>query len=155
QQLYGAVVPYPFVKTKAITHRLVGTLAPRPAGWSSAFADSIQSAVLPGYTMFCAEDARWAAERLLALGTVRLKEPLGDGGHGQTTVASMSELEAYLESSPAEKLASHGLVLETYLLHVITRSVGFTSIGNRSIAYHGTQRTVTNNHGVPVYGGSH
>lgn len=155
RQLYGAVVPYPFVKTKAITHSLVRPHAGHPRGWSFAFADSIQSAVLPGYTAFCAEDARRAAERLLALGRVRLKEPLGDGGHGQTPVGSMSELEAHLENCPAEKLASHGLVLETHLRRVMTRSVGTTTIGNRSIAYHGTQRTVTNNHGLPVYGGSH
>ena len=78
QQLYGAVVPYAFVKTKAITHHLVGPYSARPRGWPSAFADSIQSAVLPGYTAFCAEDARCAADRLLALGPVRLKEPLGE-----------------------------------------------------------------------------
>ncbi|WP_167561212.1 DUF3182 family protein, partial [Bradyrhizobium sp. AS23.2] len=155
QQLYGAVVPYPFVKTKAITHGLVGAHAPHPRGWSSAFADSIQSAVLPGYTAFCVGDARRAAVRLLPLGAVRLKEPLGDGGHGQITVESMGELEAYLANFPAEKLTSHGLVLETHLHRIITRSVGSTTIGNRSIAYHGTQRTVTNNHGLPVYGGSH
>ncbi|OKO66987.1 hypothetical protein AC629_43220, partial [Bradyrhizobium sp. NAS80.1] len=155
QQLYGAVVPYPFVKTKAITHGLVGAHAPHPRGWSSAFTDSIQSAVLPGYTTFCAEDATWAADRLFTLGRVRLKEPLGDGGHGQTTVASMAELEAYLENFPAEKLAAHGLVIETNLRRVVTRSVGCTAIGDRSIAYHGTQRTIANNHGLPVYGGSH
>jgi len=155
QQLYGAIVPYPFVKTKAITHGLVYPHAARPLGWSSAFADGVRSAVLPGYTAFCADDARLAAKRLFALGTVRLKEPLGDGGHGQTTVGSTAELEAYLENSPAERLASHGLVLETNLRRVVTRSVGSTTIGDRSIAYHGTQRSVTNNHGLPVYGGSH
>jgi hypothetical protein len=111
--------------------------------------------VLPGYTAFCAEDVRWAAERLFTLGRVRLKEPLGDSGHGQTTIANMGELGAYLEKLPAAKLASFGLVLETDLRRVITRSVGSTIIGSRTIAYHGTQRTVTNNHGRPVYGGSH
>ncbi|WP_181769417.1 DUF3182 family protein [Bradyrhizobium sp. UNPA324] len=154
-QLYGAVVPYPFVKTKAITHRLVATHAACPSGWSSAFADGVHSAVLPGFTAFSADDARLAAERILTLGTVHLKEPLGDGGHGQAVVRSLGELEAYLENFPAEKLASHGLVLETNLRRVMTRSVGSTTIGNRSIAYHGTQRTVTNNHGLSVYGGSH
>ncbi|RXH23062.1 hypothetical protein XH99_16860 [Bradyrhizobium nanningense] len=154
-QLYGAVVPYPFVKTKAITHRLVATHAACPSGWSSAFADGVHSAVLPGFTAFSADDARLAAERILTLGTVHLKEPLGDGGHGQAVVRSLGELEAYLENFPAEKLASHGLVLETNLRRVLTRSVGSTTIGNRSIAYHGTQRTVTNNHGLSVYGGSH
>ena len=155
QQLYGAVVPYPFVRTKAITHGLVSRHAACPSGWSSAFADSVRSSVLPGFTAFSADDARLAGERLLSLGTVRLKEPLGDGGHGQTTVAGISDLRAYLENFPAEKLASHGLVLEANLRRVITRSVGSTTIGNGSIAYHGTQRTVINNHGLPVYGGSH
>src|SRR5207248_1823749 len=32
-QLYGAVAPYPFVKTKAITHGLVGEHGARPYGW--------------------------------------------------------------------------------------------------------------------------
>lgn len=155
RQLYGAVVPYPFVKTKAITHCLVNRHAARPQGWSFAFANVVQDAVLPGYTAFRANDAKLAAKRLLALGPVRLKEPLGDGGHGQTVIKSISELEAYLENSPAENLPSHGLVLEANLRRVITRSVGCTLIGNRSIAYHGTQRSVTNNHGLLVYGGSH
>lgn len=155
RQLYGAVVPYPFVKTKAITHCLVNRHAARPRGWSFAFANVVQDAVLPGYTAFSANDAKLAAKRLLALGPVRLKEPLGDGGHGQTVIRSISELEACLENSPAENLPSHGLVLEANLRRVITRSVGCTLIGNRSIAYHGTQRSVTNNHGLLVYGGSH
>lgn len=154
RQLYGAVVPYPFVKTKAITHCLVSRHAARPRGWSFAFANSVQDAVLPGYTAFSADDAKLAAKRLLAVGPVRLKEPLGDGGHGQTVIGSISELEAYLENSPAGNLPSHGLALETNLRRVITRSVGCTLIGNRSIAYHGTQRSVTNNHGLLVYGGS-
>lgn len=154
-QLYGAVVPYPFVKTKAITHCLINRHAARPQGWSLAFANIVQEAVLPGYTAFSADDAKLAAKRLLALGPVRLKEPLGDGGHGQTVIRSISELEAYLENSPAESLPTHGLVLEANLRRVITRSVGCTLIGNRSIAYHGTQRSVTNNHGLLVYGGSH
>jgi hypothetical protein len=50
---------------------------------------------------------------------------------------------------------SHGLVLESDLRHVTTRSVGYTTIGNQTIAYHGTQRVVTNNQGLLVYGGSH
>lgn len=154
-QFYGAVVPYPFIKTKAITHCLASKHAARPRGWSSAFAYSVQNAVMPGYTAFSADDATLAAKRLLTLGPVRVKEPLGDGGHGQTVVRSIAELSAYLENVPAERLASHGLVLETNLHRVITRSVGCTLIGNRSIAYHGTERSVTNNQGLLVYGGSH
>src|SRR5258706_6934215 len=80
RQLYGAVTPYPFTKTKAITHRLVSARAERPSGWSSAFAESVRIAVLPGYTAFSPNDARTAGRRLLLLGPIRVKEPLGDGG---------------------------------------------------------------------------
>jgi len=155
RQLYGAVVPYPFAKTKAITHRLINALAARPCGWSAAFAENVSNAVLPGYTTFNADDARSAAVRLLSLGPVRIKEPLGDGGHGQNVVSTIAELNAFLENLPTEKIACHGLVLETDLRGVTTRSVGYTMVGDRTIAYHGTQRSVTNNYGVSVYGGSH
>jgi hypothetical protein len=153
--LYGAVAPCPFVKTKAITHRLVSAHAARPYGWSSAFAECVQSAVLPGYTAFSRGDARIAAKRLLPMGAIRVKEPLGDGGHGQTLVKEIIELDDLLERFSPEKLASHGLVLENNLCAITTRSVGQTTIGDRMIAYHGTQRSVTNNHGLSVYGGSH
>jgi len=154
-QLYGAVAPYPFVKTKAITHGLVSAHAARPYGWSPAFSDNMRNAVLPGYTVFCADDARMAAMRLFPLGPIRVKEPLGDGGHGQRVVAGISELDAFLETLSPEHVASHGLVLETHLRRAITRSVGQTTIGNRLISYYGTQRAVTNNYGLSVYGGSH
>ena len=154
-QLYGAVAPYPFVKTKAITHGLVSMRAARPYGWSLAFADTMKNAVLPGYTVFSLDDATRAAMRLLPLGSIRVKEPLGDGGHGQRVVAGISELDAFLETLSPEHVASHGLVLETHLRRAITRSVGQTTIGNRLITYYGTQRAVTNNYGLSVYGGSH
>ncbi|ODM71877.1 DUF3182 family protein [Bradyrhizobium elkanii] len=154
-QLYGAVVPYPFAKTKVITHRLINTDAARPSGWSATFAENVCNAVLPGYTVFEVEGARTAAMRLLSRGPVRIKEPLGDGGHGQTVVRTIAELNALLERLATEKIASHGLVLEANLRRVTTRSVGCTMVGDRAIAYHGTQRSVTNNHGLSVYGGSH
>jgi hypothetical protein len=154
-QLYGAVAPYPFVKTKAITHELVSTHAARPYGWSSAFSESVRNAVLPGYTVFSPDDAKMAAIQLLPMGSIRVKEPLGDGGYGQAVVAGIPELDALLENFSAEHIASHGLVLETHLHQAATRSVGQTTIGDRMITYHGTQRSVTNNRGLSVYGGSH
>lgn len=155
RQLYGAVAPYLFVKTKAVTHGLVSAHAARPHGWSSAFADSMQNAVLPGYTAFSADDARTAAMRLLPLGPIRVKEPLGDGGHGQTVVKAVADLDAFLGKPSLEAIERHGLVLETNLRRATTRSVGQTMIGDRMITYHGTQRAVTNNQGLSVYGGSH
>src|SRR6516165_3639394 len=154
-QLYGAVAPYPFVKTKAITHGLVSAHAARPYGWSSAFAKGVRNAVLPGYTVFSPDDAKMAAMQLLPLGSIRVKEPLGDGGYGQTVVAGIAQLDAFLEKLSLEKIGCHGLVLETNLRRATTRSVGQTMIGDRMIAYHGIQRVVTNNRGLSVYGGSH
>jgi hypothetical protein len=154
-QLYGAVAPYPFVKTKVITHGLVSAYAARPYGWLSAFAEGVRKVVLPGYTVFSPGDARKAAMRLLPLGSIRVKEPLGDGGYGQTVVARIAEMDAFLEKLSLEKIGCHGLVLETNLRQPLTRSVGRTMIGDRMIAYHGIQRVVTNNRGLSVYGGSH
>jgi hypothetical protein len=54
--LFGAVVPYPFAKTKAITHQLIDPSADRPEGWSSAYAEMVQDVVLPGYTAFSVGD---------------------------------------------------------------------------------------------------
>ena len=155
RQLYGAVVPFPFTKTKVITHRLINTHAARPYGWSAAFAENVSNAVLPGYAVFDADGARTAAMRLLSQGSVRVKQPLGDGGRGQTVVSTVTELNAFLETLLPETIALNGLVLETNLRRVTTRSVGHTMVGDRAIAYHGTQWPVTNNHGLSVYGGSH
>jgi hypothetical protein len=84
-----------------------------------------------------------------------VKDPLGDGGHGQTLVREIAELDCFLEKFSSEKLNSHGLVLENDLCPIMTRSVGQTVIGANTITYHGMQRSVTNNHGLSVYGGSH
>lgn len=154
RSVFGGVVPYPFVKTKAITHPLVSDIAERPTGWSSGFAIATRDSVLPGYTAFSAPDARAAAGRLLTHGAIRLKEPLADSGCGQTVVTTVRELDACLERYPADAMAAHGVVLETNLLRAVTRSVGQITIDDESIAYHGTQRTVMNNAGRPVYGGS-
>src|SRR5438105_194171 len=78
-QLFGGVVPRPFVKTKAITHPLIDRRAARPEGWSASFAGRVRNVVLPGYTVFSPHDADAAAARLLARGSIRLKEPLGAG----------------------------------------------------------------------------
>src|ERR671912_282528 len=44
--LFGGVVPYPFVATKAITHPLVGTGSAAPDGWSHEFGERVRDAVL-------------------------------------------------------------------------------------------------------------
>ncbi len=112
--------------------------------------------MLPGFATFSAHDARLAAAGLMTHGAIRAKEdPLGDGGHGQTVITNPNSMNEALEKYPEEKLATHGLVLEMNLRRAVTLSVGQITVGDLVIAYHGTQRTVTNNRGRLVYGGSH
>src|SRR5205814_6347556 len=88
-------------------------------------------------------------------GAIRVKQPLGDGGHGQNVATSLDELEQFLKKFSDDDMAACGLVLEPNLQNVVTRSVGRTNLGdNKAIAYHGTQRRVINNAGQRVYGGS-
>jgi len=152
--LYGGVVPHLFVKTKAITHGLVDRDAERPPGWSTAFAERVREIVLPGYTVFSNRDAQVAARRMLTRGPIRLKKPLSASGKDQTVVTSLDKLDAVLEKVSAEEMAEYGLVLEENLRQVRTLSVGEVAVGGLKISYHGTQRTVADNEGRPVYGGS-
>jgi Protein of unknown function (DUF3182) len=152
--LYGGVVPYLFVKTKAITHGLVDHHAERPPGWSTAFAERVREIVLPGYTVFSNRDARAAAGRMLARGPIRVKKPLSASGKDQTVVTTLNELDAELEKVSTDEMATYGLVLEENLRQVKTLSVGEVAVGSLRISYHGTQRTVRDNEGRPVYGGS-
>jgi hypothetical protein len=154
--LFGGVVPYAFMKTKAITHELVDLEAECPPGWSPAFAASIREVVLPGYTVFSARAARVAATRLWERGAVRVKHPLASGGRGQSLAASLNELEAILEGVSARDLAQDGLVLETNLGEVRTLSVGQVTLDglDLTLSYHGAQRVTIDNEGRSAYGGS-
>jgi hypothetical protein len=152
--LYGGVVPYLFAKTKAITHGLVDLHAERPLGWCPAFTERVREIALPGYTVFGDRDARVAAGRMLTRGPIRLKKPASASGRDQTVVATWNELDAVLEKVTEDEMATYGLVLEENLRQVRTLSIGEIAIGSVRISYHGTQRTVRDNEGRPVYGGS-
>jgi hypothetical protein len=152
--LFGGVVPHAFVGTKAIGHELIDDDADRPAGWSTAFAKAAAEVALPGYTVFSARDARRAAKRLLAHGSVRLKRSVSCGGGGQEVAVSAPQVDAFLEKLPADELTTYGLVLETNLRDVTTYSIGQIVIGSSRLTYYGTQRLATDNDGNAVYGGS-
>jgi Protein of unknown function (DUF3182) len=154
KDLYGGVVPHLFVKTKAITHGLVDRDAERPPGWSTAFGERVREIVLPGYTVFSNCDAQEAARHMLTRGPIRVKNPLSASGKDQTVVTTLNELDVVLEKVSADEMAEYGLVLEENLRQVRTLSVGEVAIGSLRISYHGTQRTVADNEGRPVYGGS-
>ena len=154
KDLFGGIVPHPFVKTKVISHGVLAPAAARPRGWSHAFADRIRDVVLPGYSTFARADARAAASRLLELGAIRAKPPRAAGGNGQSTLASMAEVEALLETLTDAHLDRHGLVLELCLQPVTTLSVGHVALDDTTIAYYGHQRLTRDNSGHMVYGGS-
>lgn len=151
--LFGGVVPFPFVATKLVTHGLVSPQADAPPGWSHALAMQLGNAVLTGYSVFSKQDARQTGVRLLLQGPVRLKEASGVGGSGQSVATTSRELAEQLDVLGPERLAQ-GLVIERNLSRVATCSVGQIRVGPWTASYAGKQRSTRNHHGDEVYGGS-
>jgi hypothetical protein len=154
RNLFGGVVPYPFVATKAITHALVQPDAYAPEGWSVDFTRRVQRSVLAGFSAFTLSDARDAGIRLLADGPLRLKPVRATAGRGQLLVRSASELDAALDAMDTSELATWGLTLEEHLEEVTTFSVGQVRVAGLVASYYGTQRLTPDNNGEMVYGGS-
>lgn len=152
--LFGGVVPLPFVATKTITHALIGADAAAPDGWTPAFAEQVAPVVLEGWSAFSAADARQACGRLLPQGSVRLKDAGGVGGSGQAVVSDLQQFDALLDSPEWAEACRAGLVLERNLNQVKTVSVGQVHVGQWLISYHGVQRLTRNRAGHEVYGGS-
>jgi hypothetical protein len=152
--LFGGVVPYAFIATKAITHPLVDAQARAPGGWSHDFGRQVADSILLGYAAFSVEDARRAGERMLKSGPARVKQSRGIGGRGQIVVTRADELEAAVcEMDPAE-LDQYGIIIEQHLEEVTTYSVGQVRVADMLASYSGTQRMTRGNDGEPVYGGS-
>ncbi|HZP67946.1 MAG TPA: DUF3182 family protein [Rudaea sp.] len=150
--LYGGAVPRRFLATKAITHRAFGTRL--PAGWPHALAARLEDAVLPGYTVFAAEDADRAARILLRDGPVRLKPAHEIGGAGQRVVEDTAALAPAIAVLDAQALTRHGAVVERNLEAASTLSIGEALAAGIRIAYFGVQQSTIDKHGNTVYGGS-
>jgi hypothetical protein len=154
RDLFGGVVPFPFVATKTITHRLVHENADAPPGWSHEFPNMVYDSVLAGYTAYCGDEARRAGALLLERGAVRVKVACETGGRGQFVVADAAALAGILGQFAPAELASHGVVLEQNLTDVRTHSVGQVRVGELIASYFGTQKLTRDHHGMEVYGGS-
>jgi hypothetical protein len=152
EDLFGGVVPFPFVATKAIAHPLPGRAAFRPAGWSDAFPERVRELVLPGFAAFTRADAREAARLLLANGPVRLKRGRGIGGRGQAVIEALDD--AVFDALDETELRTYGLVVEPNLADLTTFSVGQVCVGGLRASYCGTQKETRDNQGETVYGGS-
>ncbi|MBL8286930.1 MAG: DUF3182 family protein [Rubrivivax sp.] len=153
EDLFGGVVPHPFVATKLVTHPLVSRRAAAPAHWVHELGHELGASVLPGYSVFGRDDAIEAACRLLPAGPVRLKDAGGVGGAGQWVAATLHELTARLDTLGPDRLAG-GFVVERNLARVQTCSVGQVRAGRWLATYAGHQRLVRNHRGHEVYGGS-
>jgi len=151
--LFGGLVPYPFMATKAISHPLPAN-ASFPPGWTDAFARDARDALLRGYTVFSKADARLAAQLLLRDGPLRVKPVLACAGRGQAVIDHMHALEPLLAHMDDQALALVGLVLEEHLDQVRTFSVGQARVGQLTCSYYGTQRLTHDHQGTEVYGGS-
>jgi hypothetical protein len=154
QDLFGGVVPFPFVATKTITHPLPAPNSRAPDGWCAGFAQAVHDVVLPGFSAFAPDDVRNASMQLLKAGAVRLKKASGIGGLGQSVIANENELEAYIQSLDLQELSRDGLVAEQNLGNVVTHSVGQVRVGKLLATYYGTQQLTVSNSGAEVYGGS-
>ncbi|MCC8394691.1 DUF3182 family protein [Paraburkholderia sp. MMS20-SJTR3] len=154
RDLFGGVVPFPFVATKVIAHRLPDDAQVSPRGWSRAFGERTATLVLPGFSAFSRDDARKAARMLWQDGRVRIKRPYGIGGAGQALVANMDELEKELAALGDAALRAEGIVVERHLDSIETLSVGQVTLDDMVASYYGVQRLTVNNHGHHVYGGT-
>ncbi len=154
QDLFGGVVPQPFIANKTVTHGLVNPEAVAPQGWSHSLAKQLKAAVLPGYAAFTVADARQAVARMLDLGPARVKPAWGIGGNGQATITDIAEFDAFLATIDVADLSRYGTVVEQHLEEVVTYSVGQADLSGLRISYFGTQHLTPNNSGDEVYGGS-
>lgn len=152
--LFGGVVPYPFVATKTITHPLIVPNARAPAGWPHALGYRIRDAVLLGSTAFALDDARHAGRSLLKHGPLRIKPAREIGGRGQVVVSTIADLDAVLDAMDPKELREGGVVLEEDLSEVTTYSVGQVRVAGFLVTYYGMQRLTEDNAGATVYGGS-
>ncbi|MBT2326658.1 DUF3182 family protein [Variovorax paradoxus] len=152
--LFGGVVPYPFVLTKAISHPLVDAQAAAPEGWKPGFAQRVARSVLEGFSVFDRGDADRAGRRLLERGAVRVKPVRATGGRGQQVARDRHALTRCLDDMDAAEIATHGLVLEENLEQPVTFSIGQVHVGRMIASYYGWQRLTADNHGNQVYGGS-
>ena len=152
--LFGGVVPHPFVATKTITHPLVDAGSRAPIGWCAEFPRRVADVVLDGCSAFAAEDALTAGRKLLEHGKVRVKPGAGIAGLGQSVVDNVKDLARALDAIEPDAMARTGVVVEQDLDDVTTYSIGQVHVADLIGTYYGTQSMTTNNHGAEVYGGS-
>jgi Protein of unknown function (DUF3182) len=152
--LFGGVVPHPYMATKAITHPLVDGRAVAPEGWSYTFAQNVKPVTLYGFSAFTLNDALRAGALVLDRGPARVKPANGVGGRGQIVVSNNDDLNRALRAIGDSEIARCGVVIEQNLAEVTTFSVGQVRMPEIVVTYYGRQRLTKDNKGSDIYGGS-
>ncbi len=152
--LFGGVVPYPYVASKMISHPLIDVHARAPRQWSTEFPRRVADVVLDGFSAFDKADAVRAGRRLLEQGAVRVKPATGIASLGQSVADNAIDLVRALDAIEPDEIAQCGVVVEQNLADVTTYSIGQLCVADVVLTYCGTQCVTKNNHGVEVYGGS-
>lgn len=147
-QIFGSVIE-PIYAEKSIFHPLINKPEVAPRNFPHKFPKQLfeSKATLPGYTVFCLDDALSAFELLKLQGVVvRLKDPQGSSGTKQLIVASRTEVEEFVKSIDPSKLKALGLVLESNLINssdpkaaLRAYSAGWTVIDGKIYSYIGEQ----------------
>lgn len=153
EDLLGGIVPHAFMSTKLISHPLFEGGATAPHGWSEDFPAKVRNHVLPGFSVFGADEFIAAGRLLLKAGSVRAKAGYADGGSGQCVLTNARDLADYCSHLSAEAL-TQGYVLEENLVDTRTYSVGQLWLDELLISYFGEQRLTTDNKGRETYGGT-
>ena len=134
-QIYGGVVPFPFVGSKVITHPAFRDDPAIPAGWCPELGSALAPHVLSGWSAFTLDTVRAAALDMLGRTAIRLKEVEATAGLGQFVVTSVKELNEAMAQLDEAAIARHGVVIEENLDDVVTYSVGTTRLFGEAISY--------------------
>src|SRR5919109_269916 len=152
--LFGGVVPRPYMATKAITHPLVDGCAVAPEGWSYHFAQTVKPVTLFGFSAFTLNDGLRAGAIVLDRGPARVKPANGVGGRGQIVVFNNDDLKRALGALGDSEISRFGVVIEQNLDAVTTLSIGQVRMSEIVVTYCGRQRLTKDNRGSDIYGGS-
>ncbi len=153
-ELYGGVVPYSFVATKAITHSLINSAEHAPIGWSEDLERRIRGVVLAGYTAFTKSRRSPRGHPAPRDRPAAAQTSPGDRRTRSDRRLDVGGAECRPDGIDPAQLEADGLVLEENLTDVHTYSVGQVRVGSIEATYFGTQRLTTDNGGQEVYGGS-
>lgn len=154
QDLYGGVVPYPFLLHTTLNHPIHHPSMNSPEGWNNDLALVLQPYVLKGRSAFNTQDALWTAEGMIHDGPLRIKLTAANAGPSQWIVNNHEEVVDLLNQAQYQPFFEQGVIIEEALDNTVSFSIGQTEIGNHLISYCGEKEVTIDLKGQATYGGS-